>query len=183
MLSDKSLAQRAQKVSYWSWCLASLAGLATATRELTDALDAMTAATKKDDDEEKSAAAAKAQVIASNETTYPTAPHTSPVRAVPRVSEGLRDYFLFETTLETRVPSLARVAPRRRPSRIHPTPSLRLPAQKLMTAVVANATQATLALALLEKLNLSKRQVGGLGVFLSLLNCYTMAPALKRKTA
>jgi hypothetical protein len=52
-----------------------------------------------------------------------------------------------------------------------------------MTAVVANATQATLALALLEKLNLSKRQVGGLGVFLSLLNCYTMAPALKRKTA
>jgi hypothetical protein len=63
-----------------------LAGLATATRELTDALDAMTDATKKDDDEEKSAAAAKAQARASNETTYPTAPHTSPVRAVPRVS-------------------------------------------------------------------------------------------------
>jgi|AntAceMinimDraft_1070359.scaffolds.fasta_scaffold179750_1 hypothetical protein len=34
------------------------------------------------------------------------------------------------------------------------------------------------ALALLEQIPLDKRKIGALGVFLSLVNCYNLAPAL-----
>ena len=56
--------------------------------------------------------------------------------------------------------------------------------QKIMMDIVTNSTQGVLALALLEKIPLDKRKTGALGIFLSALNCYNLAPplALKRKT-
>ena len=55
--------------------------------------------------------------------------------------------------------------------------------RSVMMGVLTNGAQAALALALLEKLPLDKRQTGALGVALSLVNCYNLAPPLKRKTA
>jgi len=55
--------------------------------------------------------------------------------------------------------------------------------QKCMLGITTNSTQAVLALGLLEKLPLDKRQCGALGVFLSCLNIYNLAPPLKAKTA
>ena len=56
-------------------------------------------------------------------------------------------------------------------------------ARRVVFGVATNAAQAALALALLEKIPLSKRQTGALGVALSLANCYALAPPLKKKTA
>lgn len=56
-------------------------------------------------------------------------------------------------------------------------------AQKCMLGITTNSTQAVLALGLLEKLPLDKRQCGALGVFLSALNIYSLAPPLKAKSA
>jgi len=53
----------------------------------------------------------------------------------------------------------------------------------VMAGVVTSGAQALLALALLEQIPMSKRKTGALGVFLSAMNVYRMAPPLKKKTA
>ena len=52
-----------------------------------------------------------------------------------------------------------------------------------MGAVATSAAQAFLALALLEKTSLSKRQVAALGVAVSVANCASLMPVRKSKTA
>jgi hypothetical protein len=56
-------------------------------------------------------------------------------------------------------------------------------ARGVMAGVVTSGAQALLALALLEQIPMSKRKTGALGVFLSAMNVYRMAPPLKKKTA
>jgi|TARA_B110000977_G_scaffold191815_1_gene264497 hypothetical protein len=59
-------------------------------------------------------------------------------------------------------------------------------ARAVMSSVTTSAAQAFLALALLDKtpfVTLSKRQIGALGVALSVANCVSLAPARKSKTA
>jgi len=56
-------------------------------------------------------------------------------------------------------------------------------ARGVMAGVVTNGAQALLALALLEKVSMSKKQTGALGVFLSAMNVYKLTPPMKRKTA
>ena len=50
-------------------------------------------------------------------------------------------------------------------------------AKPVFTAITTNTLQALLALALLEKIPMKKRNVGALGMALSLLNVYSMFPA------
>ena len=56
-------------------------------------------------------------------------------------------------------------------------------ARGVMAGVVTNGAQALLALALLEKVSMSKKQTGALGVFLSAMNVYKLTPPMNRKTA
>jgi len=113
VLTDKKLAADMQKVSFWGWFVASVAGLVEQTNALNAALDEMSAAA---DEVEKRAAAVRVQ--------------------------------------------------------------------KIMFGIVTNSAQGLLALSLLEKIPaMDKRKTGALGIFLSLLNCYNLAPPLKAKTA
>ena len=50
-------------------------------------------------------------------------------------------------------------------------------AKPVFTAITVNTLQALLALALLEKIPMKRRNVGALGVILSLLNVYSMFPS------
>jgi hypothetical protein len=49
-------------------------------------------------------------------------------------------------------------------------------AKPVFIAITTNTLQALLALALLEKIPMKKRNVGALGVVLSMLNVYSMFP-------
>jgi hypothetical protein len=65
---------------------------------------------------------------------------------------------------------------------------LRQRARKVFVGLITNSAQSLLALALLEKISMSKRKVGMLGVFLSAVNIATLLPPLdlskpKTKTA
>jgi len=65
---------------------------------------------------------------------------------------------------------------------------LRKRARKVFVGLITNSAQAVLALALLEKISMSKRGVGALGMFLSAVNIATLLPPLdlskpKTKTA
>jgi len=65
---------------------------------------------------------------------------------------------------------------------------LRQRARKVFVGLITNSAQSLLALALLEKIAMSKRKVGMLGVFLSAVNIATLLPPLdlskpKTKTA
>jgi len=55
--------------------------------------------------------------------------------------------------------------------------ALRKRARKVFVGLITNSAQAILALALLEKVKMSKRKIGALGMFLSAVNIASMLPA------
>ena len=59
--------------------------------------------------------------------------------------------------------------------------AIRIRARKVFTGLVTGSAQAVLALALLEKIQMSKRKIGALGMFLSVVNIASMLPPLDVK--